>query len=88
MTVPALRRTVLAVTLAALLAGCGMGRDTDVSEKLAAAHAAADRAEKAAAKAEAAAEAASSRGASPAFAESEDVVIEEDVEPAPDEPLE
>lgn len=81
-------RTVLVLSLAALLPACGPDRDTALSEKLAAAQAAAERAEKAAARAEAAAETAASKGSSTAFAESEDVVVEEDVEPAPDEPVE
>jgi hypothetical protein len=88
MTASALRRTILALAIATLLPGCGADRDTALSEKLAAAQAAAERAEKAAVRAEAAAEAAATKGSSTAFAESEEVIIEEDVEPEPGEPLE
>ena len=88
MTLSALSRTVLALALAALLPACGPDRDAALSEKLAAAQAAAERAEKAATRAEAAAESAAGKGSAATFAESEEVVIEEDVEPGSDEPLE
>lgn len=88
MTLSVLSRSLLALSLAVLLPACGPDRDAALSEKLAAAQAAAERAEKAAARAEAAAETASAKGAPTSFEESEEVIVEEDVEPAPDEAVE
>ncbi|HMP56899.1 MAG TPA: hypothetical protein PKD92_10045 [Novosphingobium sp.] len=88
MTIAALRRKPLPVLAAvlglAMLAGCGPDRDTQMAERLAAAHAAAERAERAASKAETAADDAAKPEPTAAFAdeeEEESIIVEEDVEP-------
>lgn len=90
MTVAALRRKIILPALGAALAltGCGGESDTRTAEGIAAAQAAADRAERAAVRAEKAAEAAAKQGSPSEFTEEEEVVIEEDVEPSPDETAE